>query len=88
MLSKKRRKSSRTEDSYEEHFILQGDRVLVLTDSAMVCLLAPGFAAIHAAATEGRLDSSGAPEIPSAELRWAVLWQVGISEREDEHAKG
>lgn len=78
MISSKRRKSSRTEDSYEEHFILQEDRVLVLTNCAMVCLLAPGFAAIHAAAEEGRLDSAGAPEIPSSEIRWAVLWKVDL----------
>ena len=76
LIASKRRKSSRTEDSYEEHFILQEDRVLVLTNCAMVCILAPGFAAIHAAAEEGRLDSAGAPEIPAAEIRWAVLWKV------------
>lgn len=75
--SRRRRKSSRTGDCYEEHFILREDRVLVLTDAAMVCLLAPGFAAIHAAAEEGRLDTAGAPEIPASEIRWAVLWKVG-----------
>lgn len=55
---------------------MQEDRVLILTNAAMVCLLAPGFAAIHAAAEEGRLDTAGAPEIPSSEIRWAVLWKV------------
>ena len=82
MIARKRRKSSRTEDSYEEHFILQEDRVLVLTNCAMVCILAPGFAAIHAAAEEGRLDAAGAPEIPAAEIRWAVLWKVCSSSSE------
>lgn len=76
IMAKKRRKSSRTQDLYEEHFIMQEDRVLVLTNSAMVCLRAPGFAAIQASAEEGRLDSAGAPEIPVPEMRWAVLWKV------------
>ena len=75
-MAKKRRRSSRTQDAYEEHFILQEDRVLILTNSAMLCLYAPGFAAIHAAAEEGESDISGAPDIPAAEIRWAVLWQV------------
>lgn len=76
MISSRRRKSSRTQDAYEEHFILQEDRVLILTSYAMVTALAPGFAAIHAAAEEGRLDTAGAPEIPSSEIRWAVPWKV------------
>ena len=50
--------------------------MVVLTNRALTCLLAPGFAAVHAAAEQGRLDTTGAPDIPAAELRWAVLWKV------------
>ena len=66
----------RLQDSYEDHFLLLEDRVVVLTNCAMVCLVAPGFAAVHAAALRG--DTAGAaPDVPQAEIRWSVLWKVG-----------
>ena len=70
----KRQRSDRTHDAYEEHMLLLEDRVVVLTDHAIVCILAPGFAAIHTAAETGRLLR--APEIKNAEIRWAILWEV------------
>ena len=76
IVRKRNRRSSRTQDAYEDHFLLQDDRVVVLTNAAIICMLAPGFAAIHAAAEKGHYDAAGAPEVPSAELRWAVLWKV------------
>lgn len=81
IVRKRNRRSSRTQDAYEDHFLLQEDRVAVLTNAAIVCMLAPGFAAIHAAAEQGQYDAAGAPEIPSAEMRWAVLWKVGSTLR-------
>ena len=75
MVSLRRRRSDRTQDAYEEHFVLQDDRVAVLTDHAIVCLAAPGFAQLQAAAEQGGLQTA-APDVPAAELRWAVLWQV------------
>lgn len=60
--------------------MLQDERVVVLTNAAIVCLLAPGFAAVHRDATAGKFDAKGsAPDVPVAELRWAVLWQVPAS---------
>ena len=47
----------------------------------------PGFAAVHAAAEQGRLDTTGAPDIPAAELRWAVLWKVRRQPREPQAAE-
>lgn len=75
-LKRRKGRSSRTHDAYEEHLLLLEDRVVVLTDRAIVCILAPGFASIHAAAEQGSL--TGAPEIKNAEIRWAVVWEVSI----------
>ena len=74
-LRRKRQRSSRTCDAYEEHLLLLEDRVVVLTDRAIVCILAPGFATVHAEAETGRLLR--APEIKNAQIRWAVVWEVG-----------
>ena len=87
IIKRRRRRSSRTQDAYEDHFLLPEDRVVVLTNRALTCLVAPGFAAVHAAAEQGRLDTTGAPDIPAAELRWAVLWKVRRQPREPQAAE-
>ncbi|KAK9815130.1 hypothetical protein WJX73_008307 [Symbiochloris irregularis] len=65
-------------DAYEEHFILKGEVVVLLTNRRLLCLTAPGFAALHE-----RVERSSVPvpmaEIPTAELRWAVEWQDLLS---------
>lgn len=50
----------------------------MLTNCAMVCLVAPGFAAVHAAALRGD-TAACAPEVPQGEIRWSVLWKVRAS---------
>lgn len=75
-LSRKKFDSGRTRDAYEEHLLILEERVVVLTDRAIVCIHAPGFATIHAAAEQG--TQQNAPDIKNAEIRWSVLWEVGL----------
>lgn len=62
-------------DAYEEHFVLHGEAVALLTNRRLLCLRAPGFASV-----QGRAEVSGAAvpmsSIPVAELKWGVEWQV------------
>lgn len=62
-------------DAYEEHFILKGEAVVLLTNRRLLCLTAPGFAVLHERAER---SNAAIPmsEVPTAELRWAVEWQV------------
>jgi hypothetical protein len=65
-------------DAYEEHMLLPDDRVALLTDRALLLLLAPGFAAVHVAAENGGGPTSEA-DIPKSEVKWEVPWTVRAS---------
>ena len=69
------RRASVAADAYEEHLVLHGDAVALLTNRRLLCLRAPGFAAVHARA-EGSGVAIPMSSIPVAELKWAVEWQV------------
>ena len=64
MLKRRTRRSALTADAYEEHLVLPDDRVILLTNRAMMCLQAPGFAAVHAAAKSGE-EAVGALDVPA-----------------------
>lgn len=69
------RKARVAADAYEEHLVLHGDVVALLTNRRLLCLRAPGFAAVHA-----RAEATSTPipmsSVPVGELKWAVEWQV------------
>ena len=51
------------------------DQVVILTNQCIMKLRAPGFAQVHRAAESGAATSS-LMEVPPAEVRWAIPWQV------------
>ena len=51
------------------------DQVVVLTNQCIMKLRAPGFAQVHRAAESG-VSPTSLMEIPPAEVRWAIPWQV------------
>lgn len=66
-------KSKRLNDveSYEEHFVLPNERVLLFTRHKMFHVLAPGFAQLAGAAEIGSLP---AIEIPAGKVEWCLPW--------------
>jgi hypothetical protein len=71
-----RRPACAASDAYEEHMLLPDERVALLTNQRLMLLSAPGFARMHAAAEEGVLPGNE-DEIPAAQIKWSVEWQVG-----------
>ena len=55
--------------------LLLQDQVVVLTNRCIMKLRAPGFAQVHRAAEQGAVSTSLA-DLPPAEVRWAIPWQV------------
>ncbi len=51
------------------------DQVVILTNQCIMKLRAPGFAQVDRAAESGASTSS-LMEVPPAEVRWAIPWQV------------
>ena len=51
------------------------EQVVVLTNRCIMKLRAPGFAQVHKAAEQGVVSTSLA-DLPPAEVRWAIPWQV------------
>lgn len=72
------RRAQAAADAYEEHLVLHGDLVALLTNRRLLCLRAPGFAALHVQAEAG---SAPIPmsSVPVGELKWAVEWQVSLT---------
>lgn len=58
-------------ESYEEHFVLPNERVLLFTRHSMLHIFAPGFAQLAGAAEIGSLP---AIEIPAGKIEWCLLW--------------
>ena len=48
---------------------------MILTNKCIMKLRAPGFAQVHKAAETGNV-STGLTDVPPAEVRWAIPWQV------------
>ena len=48
---------------------------MILTNQCIMKLRAPGFAQVHRAAESGASPTS-LLEVPPAEVRWAIPWQV------------
>ncbi|KAK9834254.1 hypothetical protein WJX81_000411 [Elliptochloris bilobata] len=61
-------------EAYEEHFLLPDDRVALLTSHRLLLVLAPGFAAVHAAAAAGATHGSE-EDVPAGQIRWAIEWR-------------
>lgn len=70
-----RRPAAAVSDAYEEHMLLPDDRVALMTNQHLMLLNAPGFARVHAGAEEGNAPGNE-DEIPVAQIRWSVEWQV------------
>jgi len=51
------------------------DQVVILTNQCIMKLRAPGFAQVHRAAESG-VSPTSLMEVPPAEVRWAIPWQV------------
>jgi hypothetical protein len=51
------------------------DQVMILTNQCIMKLRAPGFAQVHRAAESGASPTT-LMEVPPAEVRWAIPWQV------------
>ena len=51
------------------------DQVVILTNQCIMKLRAPGFAQVHRAA-ESNASPTTLMEVPPAEVRWAIPWQV------------
>ena len=51
------------------------DQVVILTNQCIMKLRAPGFAQVHRAAKSGASPTT-LMEVPPAEVRWAIPWQV------------
>ena len=51
------------------------DQVVILTNQCIMKLRAPGFAQVHRAAESG-VSPSSLMQVPPAEVRWAISWQV------------
>ena len=51
------------------------DQVVILTNQCIMKLRAPGFAQVHRAAENG-VSPTSLMEVPPAEVRWAIPWQV------------
>jgi hypothetical protein len=51
------------------------DQVVILTNQCIMKLRAPGFAQVHRAAEMG-VSPTSLMEVPPAEVRWAIPWQV------------
>ena len=54
------------------------DQVVILTNQCIVKLRAPGFAQVHRAAENG-FSATNLTDVPPAEVRWAIPWQVHCS---------
>ena len=74
-LGKRRRPGRAATDAYEEHMLLLDERVALMTNQRLMLLHAPGFQRIHEAAKEG-VTPGNEDDIPVAETRWSVEWQV------------
>jgi len=48
---------------------------VILTNQCIMKLRAPGFAQVHRAAESG-VSPTSLMEVPPAEVRWAIPWQV------------
>jgi hypothetical protein len=77
-LGKRRRPGQAATDAYEEHMLLLDERVALMTNQRLMLLHAPGFQRIHEAAKEG-VAPGNEDDIPVAEIRWSVEWQVWSS---------
>ena len=51
------------------------DQVVILTNQCIMKLRASGFAQVHRAAESG-MSPTSLIEVPPAEVRWAIPWQV------------
>lgn len=71
LLSSGSRECGGSLESYEEHFVLPNDCVLLFTDHRIIHTFAPGFAQFNGAAEIGTLP---AVEIPPGKITWAVSW--------------
>lgn len=58
-------------ESYEEHFVLPDGFVLMFTNSSMLHIYSPDFAAMDGAAEIGSLP---AIEIPAGIIKWRIFW--------------
>lgn len=48
---------------------------MILTNQCIMKLRAPGFAQVHRAAESG-VSTTNLTDVPPAEVRWAIPWQV------------
>ena len=48
---------------------------MILTNQCIMKLRAPGFAQVHKAAENG-ISTTNLTDVPPAEVRWAIPWQV------------
>lgn len=58
-------------ECYEEHFVLPGDAVAILTNRSLLLVFAPGFATLDGAAEVGALATV---DVPAGRLQWRVSW--------------